>query len=320
MPRIEGYLDSAEHGLVQGWVLDHDRPDDAQLVQILCDGEIVGAVAADLFRVDLCRPDCGNGNGCYGFTFRLPHSFRFLGRYAVQARVQDVELVGSPIGIIESVDLPYRLPPSDFRRWLAAQYLWGRGAELGFLQPPLPVPPGAQVAYIEGVIRTNGRPRRQLGASLTSAFAPGSQDFVIVNHTLHYAPDPIGELLSAIASTRIGGYIYIAVPEKDQTPSRNRAESNWEELVRRHVAGPEIGALDRISEWVRLAEAVPEWDHERRVAEILSDPSFLIEHSCWTALGFFEFVARFRQMTTLGFQVRTAHTIPGEAVVVVERN
>jgi SAM-dependent methyltransferase len=276
--------------------------------------------AADLFRVDLCRPDCGNGNGCYGFTFRLPHSSRFLGRYAVQARVRDIELVGSPIGVFESVDLPYRLPPPDFRRWLAAQYLWGRGAEFGLLQPPLPVPPGAQVPYLPGVIHTNEGLKRRHGVNLATAFAPGSQDFVILNHTLHYAPDPVEELVSALVSTRIGGCVYVAVPQRDQTPSRRRPESHWEELVGRHVAGPEIGVSDRISEWVRLAEAVPEWDHERRVSEILADPALLIEHSCWSALGFFEFVARVRNLTTLRFELRAAHTMPGEAVVVLERN
>src|SRR5262245_59573174 len=99
------------------------------------------------------------------------------------------------------------LPHLRRRRMMAALYLSGDGLEIGALNAPLVVPPGARVTYVDRMpIEELRRQYPELiDQELTPVdvvddgerllqFAPGSQNFIIANHFLEHTQDPIGTL------------------------------------------------------------------------------------------------------------------------------
>src|SRR5262249_6702520 len=100
-----------------------------------------------------------------------------------------------------------QLPYARHRRETAARCLRGPGLEVRALHAPLETPPGCRVTYVD---RLPGAELREQYPELggqelvpvdvvddgerLEKFAAGSQDFVIANHFLEHAQDPIGTL------------------------------------------------------------------------------------------------------------------------------
>lgn len=61
---------SLESGRISGWVADRANPETTLIVRVECDGEIVAAFAADLFRADL--KEAGINNPRHGFVWKVP--------------------------------------------------------------------------------------------------------------------------------------------------------------------------------------------------------------------------------------------------------
>jgi hypothetical protein len=63
---IQGDFARAEDGSIDGWCWSPDRPDERLIVEVLADGSVLAAVAANTFRRDLARQ--GKGDGRHGFA------------------------------------------------------------------------------------------------------------------------------------------------------------------------------------------------------------------------------------------------------------
>ncbi|MBX2882271.1 MAG: glycosyltransferase [Granulosicoccus sp.] len=66
------HIDCVAGSLVKGWAFDRQNSDYQPLVQVWCDGRMVGEGVADEFRQDL--KDAGYGDGAHGFTVSLNQS------------------------------------------------------------------------------------------------------------------------------------------------------------------------------------------------------------------------------------------------------
>src|SRR5438309_1826974 len=98
---------------------------------------------------------------------------------------------------------------------LARQFLQGRGIEIGALWNPLRVPRAATVTYVDRMsvadLRTHYPELDEMPLASVDAidegerlatFAAGSQDFIIANHFLEHAQDPIGTIARHIEVLR----------------------------------------------------------------------------------------------------------------------
>lgn len=135
------------------------------------------------------------------------------------------------------------LPTYFIRHRLAARYLHGSGLEIGALDHPLRVPMGVQVTYVDYLTKEeNLRRYSELdqsrlvephlledGFSLSSVPA-ASQDFLIANHVLEHATNPIQALLNWERILKTGGIMFLSVPNGERCFDKDRPATTIEHL------------------------------------------------------------------------------------------
>lgn len=152
------------------------------------------------------------------------------------------------------------------RKELADKWIRGRGIECGGLHFPLPVPPGALVAYVdrmslEDLKRTSDvKPVENEiivdDAEHLRTIGLRSQDFIIANHVLEHCRDPIGTLRTWSSRLRNGGILYCALPEKTHTFDKPRAVTTIEH-IRDDAEAAEWGETDDAAhyrEWFSMID------------------------------------------------------------------
>jgi Phytanoyl-CoA dioxygenase (PhyH) len=68
--RIEGHIDQASPGAIEGWIADRKHPAARLEIEVVHGDAVLGRCVADLYREDL--QEAGIGDGRYGFKFPLP--------------------------------------------------------------------------------------------------------------------------------------------------------------------------------------------------------------------------------------------------------
>jgi glycosyltransferase involved in cell wall biosynthesis len=153
------------------------------------------------------------------------------------------------------------------RKILSWAFLQGQGIEIGALQKPLPVPPGANVTYVDRMTKDDLyeqypelRPHDLIEVDVIdngetlATFGDATQDFIIVNHFIEHCQDPIGTLKNFLRVLRPGGIIYMAIPDKRHTFDRDRASTELNHIVNDHAQGPDVSRTQHFREWVTLVE------------------------------------------------------------------
>ena len=137
------------------------------------------------------------------------------------------------------------------RTIIGSTYIKGNGIEIGALDKPMPLPENAKAQYVdrfdrEGLIRQYPSLRKvkltkvdivEDGQQLKS-IAEGSQDFVIANHFLEHCEDPIGTIKNMIRVLRVGGTLFLTIPDKRFTFDQFRKSTDFEHLLNDYKNGP----------------------------------------------------------------------------------
>ena len=207
------------------------------------------------------------------------------------------------------------LPYVRHRREIAARFLRGRGLEIGALHAPLETPPGCRVTYVDRLPAAELRKQYpELDAQELVAvdviddgerlekFPAGSQDFVIANHFLEHAQDPIGTLEAHLRVLAPGGVLYLAVPNRHETPDRRRPPTTWKHLVRDHVEGPAWSYEGHLREYAELVDGCRGPALDERV-RYLRAVNYSIHFHVWTQEGLAEFLLDVRRRLALPFDV-----------------
>ena len=189
---------------------------------------------------------------------------------------------------------------------LARKYLRGSGLEIGALHSPTQVRRGVAVQYVD---RLSGQELAAHYPELDSStfvavdvvddaetlesVGDDSQDFVIASHVLEHCEDPIGALENWLRVVRVGGYVLLAVPNRDRSFDRSRSVTTWEHLLRDHEGGPEGSRSQHYLEWATLVEGKA-GDDARRQAMALEESRYSIHFHVWDWPGFRSFLGSFR--------------------------
>jgi SAM-dependent methyltransferase len=185
------------------------------------------------------------------------------------------------------------------REDIAARYLRGAGLEIGPLNFPLRVPPGVRVTYVDR------QPHHELVAEY-GAMYPGaaivapdviddgerlatvgdaSQDFVVANHMLEHAQDPIATIAHHLRVLRPGGVLFYALPHPDHTFDAPRARTTVEHLLADHEEGARRSRREHYAEWSRLVQGVADEHLDGHVAQLETADANIHFH-LWEPLGF----------------------------------
>jgi SAM-dependent methyltransferase len=154
------------------------------------------------------------------------------------------------------------------REDLARRYLRGDGIEIGAMHKPLRVPSRASVRYVDMMTReellarygpSNHFPAGWVvetdvvddGQSLRT-FANDSVDFIVANHMLEHTEDPIAALETFLRVVRVGGVLFVTLPDARRSFDALRTRTSIEHLVRDHVEGPAVSREDHYREWAAV--------------------------------------------------------------------
>lgn len=135
-------------------------------------------------------------------------------------------------------------PSYSARKKASFRYLHGQGLEIGALQHPLQVPDGVVVKYVDYATREENA-RKYPGIDgdrivVTDHVADGfelsfiqaaSQDFIIANHVLEHAPNPLQVLLNWGRALKNNGFLFLTLPNGDKSFDRGRVITTAEHIV-----------------------------------------------------------------------------------------
>ncbi|HEX8243358.1 MAG TPA: methyltransferase domain-containing protein [Longimicrobium sp.] len=218
------------------------------------------------------------------------------------------------------------LYPLEF---LAGMYLAGDGIEIGPLNSPMPLPPGARVRYVdyttlEDLQRTYPHlkvtpPDVIDNGETLATFSDSSVDFIIASHLLEHTQDPIGTLKNFFRVLRPRGIIFLAIPDKRFTFDVDRPVTPWEHVLRDHVEGPEWSKRSAFEEITRVAFGVTdpatlEQCVERDMREI-GQTHFHV----WTQTEMLEMLARLKGMIDFEVEAYVSNEQRGEGVIVLRK-
>jgi SAM-dependent methyltransferase len=185
------------------------------------------------------------------------------------------------------------LPSFRVRERLAASYLKGEGLEIGALHFPLKTPGGVVVRYVDIAGREeNIRRFPELDASRIvntdhiengfelATIPASSQDFIIANHVLEHAGNPLKVLLNWGRVLKPDGILLVTVPVAARCFDRGRRETTLEHFMEDfRVEGAGDARLYRernrehFLEWLQVSE--PNLARARGDAEAIMDGSTL---------------------------------------------
>jgi SAM-dependent methyltransferase len=175
------------------------------------------------------------------------------------------------------------------RERMASAWLRGEGLEIGAQATPLRVPPSVRVRYVDHVSREENlrrfpsldaatlvEPDYLADGCTLEGIADASQDFVIANHVLEHAPDPIGALRNWLRVLRPRAILFAAVPIAALCFDRHRPLTTLTHMIEDHEVAVRDGmaALAQrnrahYDEWLRIGE--PEARREEGLALIPAD-------------------------------------------------
>jgi SAM-dependent methyltransferase len=191
------------------------------------------------------------------------------------------------------------------REELAHFFIRGEGIEIGALNSPLRVPPGAKVRYVDYAtpeelqkdypyLEYKAPDIVDDGAVLLKV-ADCSQDFVIACHVIEHIEDPIGAVKNWLRVLKPGGVLFVSIPDRRFTFDYYRPVTTWEHLKRDHEEGAGRSRTAHFEEFYRamLGEEREE-DVQRLVAGHANGAGHTHFH-VWTQLEMLEHVVALRR-------------------------
>lgn len=210
-------------------------------------------------------------------------------------------------------------------------YLQGSGIEIGALHRPLPLRglPITRIRYVDRLSLAQLRlhypelSRHKLvrvdvvddGESL-STFADCSLDFIIANHFIEHARNPIGTIRNWLAKLKPGGIVYLAVPDMRRTFDSDRPLTSLDHLLEDgRAAEAERSEPDyaHFLEYARLVDKKAECDIESH-AQRLFQKGYSIHFHTFIPRTFLDMLQYARNHLQAPLEIRAyADTPPGGA-------
>jgi SAM-dependent methyltransferase len=233
------------------------------------------------------------------------------------------------VGRVVNADLGRRLDVLEHRvgetssinrRVIAAQFLRGRGLEIGALHRPLELPPGATALYVDAapleVLQTRF-------PEITGIRAPDivdngehlatvpreSFDFVVANHFLEHTEDPFTTLSNFVRVLRHGGHIFMAIPDMRWTFDRDREITTLDHLMRDYREGPGVSRRSHYDEWLRVVDGLANETLAQRTEAFIRDRVNIHFH-VWTLREMSEMFIAARDVLGLPLEIKLAFADP----------
>ena len=207
--------------------------------------------------------------------------------------------------------------PRHVRFRIASSYLRGQGVEIGALHAPLHRPPGTHVRYVDRMstdelkrVYPEMAERRLVPVSIVDdgerlkSIPDNSVDFVVANHLIEHAQDPIETLANWLRVVKPGGVVFMAVPNRMHTFDRCRPVTTLPHLIQDHELGPQVSQRAHYEEWIRSMNPVAPDRMAAVVTQSMQD-SLSIHFHVWDEMAFLDLLSYCDRQ--LGLPFRLAH-------------
>lgn len=212
------------------------------------------------------------------------------------------------------------------------RHIRGQGLEIGALQDPQVVPRGTRVRYVdivsnEDAARVHPRKRQKDlvpvdivddGQTLATV-ANESQDFVISNHFLEHCQDPLRALENMLRVVRVGGVVYLSIPDKRRTFDRNRPTTTAEHLIEDYRRGPQSSMRGHYEEAVRCNERITDPDQVATRVDERIERGDQIHFHCWDDRALLATLLAARDELEFPFEIEEFARNEAELVCVLSR-
>lgn len=215
------------------------------------------------------------------------------------------------------------------------QYIAGAGIEIGALHNPLNLS-GLPVTEIRYVDRMSNRELRLQYPELKylklvpvdiiddgevlGKIEKGSLDFIIANHFLEHARNPLGCIENWLSKLKPGGIIFMAAPDKKYTFDVDRELTPLDHLVEDYrSSSKERLKPDRqhYKEWATLVDKVPVDEIEGHVRKLM-EADYSIHFHTYTLQSFLEMLDYLKRKRKLPFEIReTVDAVHGKGEFLV---
>jgi SAM-dependent methyltransferase len=206
---------------------------------------------------------------------------------------------------------------ATIRHVIASRYLKGEGLEIGALHNPLILPKGAKARYVDkwtsehlAATFPELKERKLVridiiddGETLAN-IAESSVDFIVANHLLEHCRNPIRTIERMFALLRVGGVLYLTVPDKRYTFGAPRNVTPVQHLIREYREGTEWSQQAHADEYARDALGITDADEfEKKVREILASGGDSDMHwHVWTQDEILEIIPALKREVGLSFE------------------
>lgn len=232
------------------------------------------------------------------------------------------------------------------RALMARRHLRGEGVEIGAMHFPLPPHRGMKVKYVDNTSLEDNllrfpelrgmelvRPDYVEDGFKLASLADASQDFVIANHVLEHAPNPLSVLINWARVLRPRGSMLLSVPLAEACFDRGRQETSLEHMqADYHADTQELGRrnLEHYLEWLAISEpailamngqqpkAETAVERRERAEEICSANSEIHFHT-FSAASFRRLLEFFAVSLDGRFRVVEIREAGGEVIAVISR-
>jgi SAM-dependent methyltransferase len=195
----------------------------------------------------------------------------------------------------------------DLRKELSYLYIRGDGIEIGPTFFSVPLKKGVKVTYVDIMttadliklypeVKKNNPVKVDVvddGERLTK-FENESADFIIANHFIEHAVNPIQTMVNFLRVLRTNGIIFLGVPDMRVTFDKDRPLTDPNHLVKVFKRGNDPFVRDHYYECVRLIEKRPEVEVESRVQELIN-AKFSIHYHTYVLASFLELIKYMRK-------------------------
>jgi SAM-dependent methyltransferase len=281
-------------------------------------------------RKDVSTHFCDPGLTYAGFNARIGIE-EMYGEYGVRVyQVDDDHAYRSE----ELVELRIALQEYEktVREGLAKKFLRGHGLEIGALQRKLSVSPECRVTYVDRMSLEKllqhypemarfdlQRPDIIADGETLGTILRESQDFVIANHFLEHCQNPIQTIENLLRVLKVGGTLYMAVPDKRYTFDHSRRLTTYAALEDTRRRGRRADIEDLYTEWAREVQHTSE-ESVPQLAKQLSSERYSIHFNVWTLDNLINFLLRAREDFGLPFEVAAIVSGDNEVVFVLTKN
>ncbi len=218
------------------------------------------------------------------------------------------------------------------RKRIAARYLCGSGIEIGALDSPTPLPPGALVRYVD--FRTVAELHQQYPTMDESRFVPidvvddgehlatigdASLGFLIANHMLEHCENPIGTLRNHLRKVTPGGWLFYAMPDMRCCFDSVRPLTPFEHLLADDADGGGGSREAHFVEWARLINRIDDPTAALENARLNIESGFSIHYHVWDGNTWLDFLCRVRDYLHDAFEIHHYELSGPEMISVLRR-